>query len=130
VNATTLLAQIPTLLGSFGGLVALALSLLMYRANRRKVNAEGSQILVSTAVSSVTTLLEPLKAELLDARREAAEARREAAEVRRELSDMDTKARALMRALTQAQEQNAELQQTNQRLNDELARRRGRGGTP
>lgn len=125
-----------TLLAAVGGLSALVLGLLNRRETRRNLAAQGGKAeaeATELVTGAALELLQPLRDELRDARREAAEARREARAVRQELSDMDTKARALMRALTEAQDENTRLRDENARLNDELARRRqvrgGRGGT-
>lgn len=121
-------------LGGLGGLAALVVGLLYVRQHRRNLEAQGGKTEAEAAevvTGAAVELLGPLRHEIAAARNEAAEARneaaaarRETAAVRQELSDMDAKARALMRALTQAQDENTVLREQNTKLADELARRR------
>lgn len=133
-DALQIFLPLATFLAALGGLAALIMGLYSRRETRRhmaalggKTEAEGAQVLVSSTIE----LLQPLRAEVQQAREEAkaarteaAEARRETAEASRELSRMDVKARALMRALTEAQDENTQLREENARLTDELAQRR------
>lgn len=135
-NATQLVALAGTLVGVLTGGSVLVTGLLNRRQTQRnlaaqsgKAEAEATEVVTGAALE----LLQPLRAELREARQEIAdtraearEARRETTAVRQELSDMDAKARALMRALTQAQDENTQLREDNARLTDELARRRQR----
>lgn len=135
-NATQLVALAGTLVGVLTGGSVLVTGLLNRRQTQRnlaaqsgKTEAEATEVVTGAALE----LLQPLRAELREARQEIAdtraearEARRETTAVRQELSDMDAKARALMRALTQAQDENTQLREDNARLTDELARRRQR----
>lgn len=130
-----LVAQVVLAIGALlggGGLWGLYSAVQVKRklaAEGVKTEAEGAQVITSTAL----TLLAPLRAEVEEARKEATEARREATDARRELDDVSRKARALVKALDEShdrerqyQQENTELRATNARLEDELTRRRER----
>jgi septal ring factor EnvC (AmiA/AmiB activator) len=134
---TQIVVLLGTAAGAVGGTSAFVMGWLNRRQTQRNLAAQGA--IAEAGAAEVVTgaaleLLEPLRAELREARQEIAsartearEARRETEAVRQELSDVNIKARALMRALTQAQDENTQLREDNVRLSDELARRRGRG---